>query len=157
MWNHKKNFQVKHDQYDSIIFPKTFSSESSKYFIRPLPYYSMILYFWQVLESIHNFIIELHALKCLFVRGSNKQPRKDRIISNFTKGQTFSSLMTIKCSWGYSHNAAPFLHPPKKAFLSSSVWPRREYTWTLDWKESLLTCFENCQDVPYSHRQSRNS
>ena len=49
-----------------------------------------------------------------------------------------------------------FLHPPKKTFLSSSVWPRREYTWTLNWKESLLICFENCQGVPYSHSESRS-
>ena len=48
-----------------------------------------------------------------------------------------------------------FLHPPKD-FLSSSVWPRRDYVCTFDWKESLLICFENCQGVPYSHRQSRN-
>ena len=31
----------------------------------------------------------------------------------------------------------PFLHPPKKTFLSSSVWRRGEYTWTFNWKESL--------------------
>ena len=42
-----------------------------------------------------------------------------------------------------------FLHPPKKAFLAPLVWPRRE---------SLLICFENCQQgVSYSHRQSRNT
>ena len=30
-WNHiMKNFHVKHGQYDSIIFPKTFSFQSSK-------------------------------------------------------------------------------------------------------------------------------
>ena len=50
----------------------------------------------------------------------------------------------------------PFLHPPKKTFLLPSVWPRREYNWTLNWKESLLICFENFQGVPYSQRQSRN-
>ena len=33
----------------------------------------------------------------------------------------------------------PFLHPSKKASLSPSVWVRREYTWTLSWKKSLLT------------------
>ena len=49
-----------------------------------------------------------------------------------------------------------FLHPPKKGFPPSSTWPRREYTWTLSWKEGLLICFENCQGVPYSHRQSRD-
>ena len=50
----------------------------------------------------------------------------------------------------------PFLHPPKKAFLFPSVLARREYIWTLNWKESLLIYFENCQCVPYCHRQSRN-
>ena len=53
---------------------------------------SRILYFWQVLESIYEFIIELYTLQFLFVRGSNKQQRSGRIISNFTKGQTFSFL-----------------------------------------------------------------
>ena len=46
---------------------------------------------------------------------------------------------------------SPFLHPSKKAFLSPSVWPRREYTWTLNWKESLLIYFENDQNLSYSH------
>ena len=50
----------------------------------------------------------------------------------------------------------PFLHPPKRALHASSVWPRREYTWTLNWEESLVICFENCQGVPCSHRKSRN-
>ena len=46
---------------------------------------------------------------------------------------------------------------PKKAFLSPSVWARREYIWKLNWKESLLICFENCQGVPCSHKQNKNS
>ena len=53
----------------------------------------------------------------------------------------------------------PLLHHctlPKKAFSSPSVCARREYIWKLNWKESLLTYFENCQGAPYSHRQSRN-
>ena len=64
--------------------------------------------------------------------------------------------MRTKCSWGYLTMWPQFLHPPKKAFHSPSVCPRREYTWTLNWNESLLICFENFQGVPYSHRQSRN-
>ena len=32
---------------------------------------------------------------------------------------------------------SPFLHPPKKAFLSPSVWPRRQYTWKLNVRDSL--------------------
>ena len=44
-----------------------------------------------------------------------------------------------------------FSRLPKKAFLSRSVWLRRECTWTLIWKKSLLICFKNCQGVSYSH------
>ena len=44
----------------------------------------------------------------------------------------------------------------RKAFLSTSVWTRREYIWKLGGKESLLICFENYQGVPCSYRQSRN-
>ena len=67
---------------------------------------SRILYFWQVLEAIHKFIIELHVLQCLFVRGSNKKQRRGRIISNF-----------ISYLYQPSDNIAmwsPFLHPSKK-------------------------------------------
>ena len=46
-------------------------------------------FFWQVLESIHKSIVELYALLHLFVRGPNKQQRSGKIISNFTKGETF--------------------------------------------------------------------
>ena len=45
-------------------------------------------FFSQALESIHKFIIELNALKYLFVRRSNKQQIRDGTISNFTKGET---------------------------------------------------------------------
>ena len=44
----------------------------------------------------------------------------------------------------------------KKGLPSLLLWPRREHTWTLSWKEGLLICFKNCLGVPYSHRQSRN-
>ena len=114
---------------------------------------SRILYFWQVLESIHKFIIELHVLQCVFV-SPNKKQRRGRIISNFIKGETFSSLITTKCFWEYSHNVVPFLAPFQKRH--PSVWTRRKYIWKLSWKESLLICFQNCQGVPCSHRQSRN-
>ena len=66
-----------------------------------------ILYFWQVVESIHKFIIELHVLQCLFVRGSNEKQRKDKIISNFTKEETFSSVMTTKVLLGEISQYAP--------------------------------------------------
>ena len=56
-----KNFQVNHGQRDSIIFPQTFSVESSKQLLDLCLAESRILYFWQVLESIHKLIIELHV------------------------------------------------------------------------------------------------
>ena len=46
-------------------------------------------FFWQVLESIHEFFIELSALLYLFLRESNKQKRGVEIIPNFTKGDLF--------------------------------------------------------------------
>ena len=45
------------------------------------------------------YLVDHGCLQCLFVRASNKQHRAGRIISNFTKGETFSSLMTTRCSW----------------------------------------------------------
>ena len=94
---------------------------------------SRILCFWNVLESIHKFIVALQVLQCLFVMVSNKKQRKGRIISNFTKGETFSSLMTSAFGGNLTmwHPPSPpsFLHSSKKTFISPSVWPRREYTW----------------------------
>ena len=79
-----------------------------------------------VLESIHKFIIELYALQSLFVRGSSKQQRRCRIISNFKKQQTFSSFTTTKCYSGQSHNVAPLLAPHKKGLPLFFSLPRRE-------------------------------
>ena len=59
---------------------------------------SRIHYSWYTVESIHTLMIQLHVLQCWFVSGSNKNQRRDRIISNFTKGKTFLYLMTTKCS-----------------------------------------------------------
>ena len=137
LWNLiMKNFQVKHGQCDSILFLKTFSLENPKKLLLNLFIAdSRILYFWQVLESTLNFIIEFHVLYYLFVKGSNKKQRGSKIVSNFTKGETFSSLTYInqvkllKCG-------PPSCTLPKKFFLSPSVWARREYIWKLDWKKS---------------------
>ena len=57
-----KNFQVKHGQCDSIIFHKTYSFDSSEDLLDLCFADSKILYFWQVLESTHKFIIEFHVL-----------------------------------------------------------------------------------------------
>ena len=128
---------------------KTFASEGSKLLPDICLADSRILYFWYVLKSIHKFIKE-SCPTVLIVRGSNKKQNRGSIISNFTKGETFSSLMTTKYSWGLSHNAVPLFAPIKKSFFSPSVWAGKYYTWTLNWKENLLIYFENCQDVPYS-------
>ena len=95
------------------------------------------LYFWKVLESIQNFIIDLHVLQCLFASGSNKKQRRGRIISNVTKGQTFWSLMTTKCSWGKEVEwvnlkiLSPSLHHTECLPLPFNLAEKRIYLETL--------------------------
>ena len=59
-----------------------------------------------------------------------KKQRRGRIILNFTKGEIFHLLW--QPSEGNLKMWPPFLYTLKKAFLSPSVWPRREHTWTLN-------------------------
>ena len=115
-----------------------------------------MLYFWQVLESIHEFILEIDVLQCFFVRGSDEKQRRGRIISNFTKGDFFISYINQVLLGIISQCGPSFCTFSIKVFLSLSVWARREYIWKLNWKESLLIYFENWQGAPCSHRQSRN-
>ena len=122
--------------------PKTFAFEGSKLLLDLCLADSRILYFWYVLKSIHKFIIELHAPQCLFEKGSNKKQRRGRIIWNFTKGETFSFLMTKVLLRVISQCGPYSCTPQKKAFLSPSIW-------TLNWNESSLISFENCLFVPY--------
>ena len=87
-----ENFQVKRSQCDSIIFLKAFSLENSRQLWLNLCLAdSSILYFWQVLESIHKFIIVLHVLQCLFVKGSDKKQRRGRIIQIHKRRDFFIS------------------------------------------------------------------
>ena len=70
------------------------------------------------MESIHKFIVELHVLQCFFVRGSNKKQRRGRIISNFTKGETFfmsyiNQVIILQCGPPSLH----FCTFPKIPFL----------------------------------------
>ena len=100
-----KNFQEKRGQCDSQSYkpysPKTFSFKGSKNSLDLCLADNRILYFWYVVESIHIFIIEPYVLQCLFVSEPNKKQRRGKIIIlNFTKGGTFSSPMTTKCSLG---------------------------------------------------------
>ena len=69
-----KNFQVNHGQCDSIIFLKTFSLECLLLNFGLAD--SRILYFWEVLESIDKFIIELHVLQCFVVSGYKKKTKE---------------------------------------------------------------------------------
>ena len=99
--------------------------------LNPCLEYSRVLYFWEALESVHKFIIELHGPQWLYVKRSSKK-RRVRITSNFTKGETFHLLwqpIALKGNLTMWPSAPPFLHPPKKPFFCSSVWPRREYTY----------------------------
>ena len=75
--------------------------------------------------SIHKFIIELHVLQCLFVRGSNKKQRRGRIFSNF-----------ISYLYQPSDNIAmwsSFLHPSKKGILiyTDLFWKLKIYWFIL--------------------------
>ena len=86
-----KNFQANHGQCDSIIFPQNifFSRLKALAKLELCLADSMIHYFGCVLETVHIFNIELHVLKFLLVRGSNKKQRRGRIIFNLTEGETF--------------------------------------------------------------------
>ena len=98
---------------------KTFSFEGSKKLLDFFLVDSRILYFWYVFESIPKFIIELYALQCLFVRRSNKKQRRGRIISNFTKGETFSSLLQPSA---FGHNCTMWLPSGTLQERSSSLF-----------------------------------
>ena len=111
---------------------------------------------WQVLESIHKFIIELHIQQCLFVRGPIKNKGGVVLFHILQKERLFHLLWQTSALEDNLTMWSSFFHPPKKAFLSPSVWPRREYIWTFNWKDNLLIFFENCLGVSCSHRQSRS-
>ena len=116
LWNHMKKFHVKHGQCDSIIFLKTFALESSKWLISNLGLAgSRILYFWQDLKSIHKFIIELHALQCLFVRGSNKKNRWVGLFQISQKERLFHVLYQPSYNLAMWSPFASLLDPSKKS------------------------------------------
>ena len=88
-----EDLSSEHGQCNSIIFLKTFSLESSKQLLLNFCLAdSRILYFWQVLESLHKLINELHILQCLFVRGSSKKQRRDRVFQISQKQRLFHLL-----------------------------------------------------------------
>ena len=97
-----------------------------------------ILYFRDVLESIHKFIIELNFLQCLFVRGSSEKQRRVGLFQISQKERIFHLLWQPSALVGNLTMWQPFFHPSRKVFLSPSVWLRRKNTWLLSWKLSLL-------------------
>ena len=104
---------------------------------------SKILYFWYVLESIHKFIIELHVLQCLLVRGSNKKQRRSRIISNLTKGRLFY-LLWQPSALGGNLTMYSLYCTFQKSPSSHLQFGHEEniYGRTLNWKQSFLIYFE---------------
>ena len=51
------------------------------------------------------------------------------------------------------HSPPSLLAPSRKRSSSPRQFGKEDNTWKLIWK-SLLICFESCQGIPYSHRQS---
>ena len=99
-WNHIiKNFQVKHGQCDSIILPQNIFFWRLYVIARPLPCClqdSLLLICPGIYPKIY------HRTPCpavLIFKGSNKKQRRGRIISSFSKRETFSSIIITKCSW----------------------------------------------------------
>ena len=78
---------------------------------------------------------------------TRKKQRRDRIISNFTKRESFSCLYIKKVIilqlLPLRFIIAPFKKRPFFPFQFGQS--RREYIWKLNWKESLLIYFENWQ------------
>ena len=94
--------------------PKTFAFEGSKLLLDISLGDSRILYFWYVLKSIQKIY---HRTPCLFVKGSNEKQRRGRIISNFTKGETFSSLNDNQVLLGVISCGPHSCTPQKRGFL----------------------------------------
>ena len=101
-----------------------------KVIIRSLSCWQQDFYFWQVLKSIHNFIID--ALQYLFVRDSNKKQRRAIITSNFTKRGKFhllwqpSALRTNLIMWPSSCTlekglSLPFSLAKKRIYLDTQL------------------------------------
>ena len=107
-----KNFQVKHDQCNSIIFLKHFLWKALNNHNKTLdlltPDYSLL----KGPGISPMFIIELHVLQSLFVRGSNKNKGVGLFqISSLTY---INQVIILQCG-------PPSCTLPKKVSLSTSV------------------------------------
>ena len=65
--------------------------------------------------------------------------------------------LTLPPNVGDSLEDSSILTPSKKAFLLTSDWPEREYTWALIWKKSSLISYKSYKGIPYSPRQIRKA
>ena len=110
--------------------PQKFSFESFKSLLGFFLADGRILYFCEVLESIHKFIIEIHVLQCLFIKGSNKK-RKDRILQISQKETLFhllwqtSALVILQCyplPASYKKGFHLLLNLVKKRMYLSTQW-----------------------------------
>ena len=88
LWNHIMNIYIEHGQCDSIIFPQIIFFKTLCN-CQTFDLLTAGIFSFDVTESIHKFIIKLHVLQCLLVRGSKKKQRRGSIILNFTKRRDF--------------------------------------------------------------------
>ena len=78
---------------------------------------------------MHKFIIQLHVLQWLFVRGLMRNKGRVKLFQVLQKERFFHLLRQASALRG---NLIMWLSRTPSHILSSSVWPRREYTWTLN-------------------------
>ena len=95
--------------------------------VRPLPCWQQDSLLLTGPGIIHKFMIELHILQCLFVRGSNKKQRRGRTISNLQKERLFYFLWQPN-ALGVISQCGPLLAPSKKGLpLPFSLAKNRKY------------------------------
>ena len=133
--------------------PKRFFLETlSNYWTFPLVTTGIL---WQVLYSMHKFIIELHVLQYLFVNEPNKQQRSVGIISNFTKRETFFISYNNQLLFGVMSQYSPLLAPSKNVLPLHFSLVKKEIYWDTHMKDKITDLFWKLPGVPYCHRQSR--
>ena len=119
----EKNQVVKHGKYGSII-PRTFSLENHNSQVLPLVKRGL-------LSRVLKYICKI-CLHSNYLYGVLKNSKGGGGIIQISQKEELSLIKT-KYYLGQSH-LAPFLPAPSKKDLFPSVWPSREYTWALIWK-----------------------
>ena len=114
LWIHiMKNFQVKHDQCGSVVLPPKYLLLKAISYCWTFALLTAGYFTFDVLKSIHKFIIELHALQCLFV--NKNKGRLDYF--KFHKRRDFFISYDKSTLGGNLVMLSPFLDRSKKAFL----------------------------------------